>query len=156
MSCLRKLDTCQKRDEQCCGLEITYFLEDGLIEVMEIIHLPGVMESIQLVLPFEIALTNQSLTAHRALAQFGEYLLARPVPVFIDHESTCRRSKVGYDPSAHVLQLVFMLSGGGRTLEDLRVSGNEQELRDLPQLAAMPSNDAKINWLRHMGAQTRI
>ena len=38
-------------------------------------------------------------------------------------------SAAGYGPSAHVLPLVLMLAGGGRTLEDLRVLRGDVGLR---------------------------
>jgi hypothetical protein len=47
-----------------------------------------------------------------------------------------------------------MLSGGGRTLEDLRVLWRDERLRALlPQLNEMPSSDATDEWLRRMGTK---
>ena len=47
-----------------------------------------------------------------------------------------------------------MLSGGGRTLEDLRVLWRDERLRALlPQLNEMPSSDAADEWLRRMGTK---
>ncbi len=60
----------------------------------------------------------------------------------IDHELPCPGRAAGYNPSAHVLPLVLMLAGGGRTLEDLRVLRNDEGLRSLLQLEEMPSSDA--------------
>jgi hypothetical protein len=42
------------------------------------------------------------------------------VGCLIDHELPGPGSSAGYSPSVHVLPLVLMLAGGGRTLEDLR------------------------------------
>ena len=56
-------------------------------------------------------------------------------------------------PWAHVLPLVLMLAGGGRTLEDLRVLRGDVGLRSLLQLEDMPSSDATGDWLRRMGAK---
>ena len=47
----------------------------------------------------------------------------------IDHELPRPGSAAGYKPSAHVLPLILMLAGGGRTLEDLRVLRNDEGLR---------------------------
>ena len=72
----------------------------------------------------------------------------------IDHELPGPGSAAGYSPSAHVLPLVLMLAGGGRTLEDLRVLRNDEGLRSLLELEEMPSSDATGDWLRRMGATT--
>jgi hypothetical protein len=47
----------------------------------------------------------------------------------IDHELPRPGSAAGDSPSAHVLPLVLMLAGGGRTREDLRVPCNDEGLR---------------------------
>jgi hypothetical protein len=110
------------------------------------------MGAAETVLPFKLGATDESLTAHGGLALFGEYLRAMDVGVVIDHELPGPGSAAGYDPSAHVLPLVLMLAGGGRTLEDLRVLRNDTGLRSLLQLDDMPSSDATGDWLRRMGA----
>jgi hypothetical protein len=71
----------------------------------------------------------------------------------IDHELPRPGSAAGYNPSAHVLSLVLMLAGGGRTLEDLRVLRNDEGMRALLQLEEMPSSDATGDWLRRMGGK---
>ena len=111
------------------------------------------MGSLQTGLPFKLAATDESLTAHSGLALIGEYLRAMGVHELIDHELPRPGSAAGYEPSAHVLPLVLMLAGGGRTLEDLRVLRNDEGLRALVQLEDMPSSDATGDWLRRMGAQ---
>jgi hypothetical protein len=110
------------------------------------------MGSLQTVLPFKLAATDESLTAHGGLALFGEYLRAMSVCSLIDHELPRPGSAPGYRPSAHVLPLILMLAGGGRTLEDLRVLRNDEGLRVLLRLTEMPSSDAAGDWLRRMGA----
>ncbi len=77
------------------------------------------MGSLQTVLPFKLAATDESLTAHGGLALFGEYLRAMGVGGLLDRELPRPGSAAGYDPSAHALPLISMLAGGGRTLEDL-------------------------------------
>ena len=107
----------------------------------------------QTVLPFKLAATDESLTAHGGLALFGEFLHAFGLCGLIDHELPAPGSAAGYSPSAHVLPLVLMLAGGGRTLEDLRVLRHDEGLRCLLQLKEMPSSDATGDWLRRMGAK---
>jgi len=111
------------------------------------------MGSLQTVLPFKLAATDESLTAYGGLALVGEYLRAMGVGELIDHELPRPGSAAGYNPSVHVLPLILMLSGGGRTLEDLRVLRNDQGLRSLLQLEEMPSSDATGDWLRRMGGK---
>ena len=55
-------------------------------------------------------------------------------------------------PRLMFLPRVLMLSGGRRTLEDLRVLRSDEGLRCLLQLKEMPSSDATGDWLRRMGA----
>jgi hypothetical protein len=114
-------------------------------------HLEGAMAVFQTVLSFKLAATEESLTAQGGLALFGEYLQALGVCGLLDHELPRPGSAVGYRPSAHVLPLLLMLAGGGRTLEDLRVLRNDEGLRTLLGLDAMPSSDATGDWLRRMG-----
>lgn len=109
------------------------------------------MGVVQTVLPFKLAATEEILTAQGGLALFGEYLQAMGVCGLIDHELPRPGSAVGYCPLAHVLPLLLMLAGGGRTLEDLRVLRNDEGLRTLLDLDAMPSSDATGDWLRRMG-----
>ena len=109
------------------------------------------MGVVQTVLPFKLAAAAETLTAQGGLALFGEYLQAMGVCGLIDHELPRPGSAVGYCPSAHVLPLLLMLAGGGRTLEDLRVLRNDEGLRTLLDLDAMPSSDATGDWLRRMG-----
>ena len=110
------------------------------------------MGVVQTVLPFKLAATAETLTAQGGLALFGEYLQAMGVCGLIDHELPRPGSAVGYRPSAHVLPLLLMLAGGGRTLEDLRVLRKDEGLRTLLDIAAMPSSDATGDWLRRVGA----
>jgi hypothetical protein len=111
------------------------------------------MGSSQTVLPFKLAASDESLTAHGGLALFDEYLRAMSIRGLIDHELPGPGSAAGYDPSAHILPLVLMLAGGGRTLEDLRVLRHDEGLRLLLRLHEMPSSDATGDWLRRMGAK---
>ncbi len=112
------------------------------------------MGSSQTVLSFQLAGTDESLTAQGGLALFGEYVHGFGVGDLIDRELPAPGSAAGYSPSVHVLPLVLMLAGGGRTLEDLRVLRRDEGLRALlPQLNEMPSSDATGDWLRRLGAK---
>jgi len=111
------------------------------------------MGSSQTVLPFKLAANDESLTAHGGLALFGEYLRAMSICGLINLELPGPGSAAGYDPSAHILPLILMLAGGGRTLEDLRGLRHDEGLRLLLRLNEMPSSDATGDWLRRMGAK---
>jgi hypothetical protein len=111
------------------------------------------MRASQTVLPFKLAASDESLTAHAGLALFGEYLRAMGITGLINHELPGAGSTAGYDPSAHISPLVLMLAGGGRTLEDLRVLRRDDGLRCVLRLDEMPSSDASGDWMRRMGAK---
>ena len=111
------------------------------------------MGSSRTALQFKLAASNESLTAHAGLALFGEHLRAMTTRGLMNHELRGPGGAAGYDPSAHILPLVLMLAGGGRTLEDLRVLRHDEGLRLLLRLHEMPSSDATGDWLRRMGAK---
>jgi hypothetical protein len=111
------------------------------------------MGASQTVLPFRLAASDESLTAQSRLTLVGEYVGAIGVCGLTDHELPGHGSVAGYRASVHVLPLVLMLAGGGRTLEDLRVLRADEGLRSLLRLQDMPSSDASGDWLRRMGAK---
>ena len=61
------------------------------------------MGSSQTVLSFQLAGTDESLTAQGGLALFGEYLHGFGVGGLIDRELPAPGSAAGYSPSLHVL-----------------------------------------------------
>jgi hypothetical protein len=71
------------------------------------------MRASQTVLPFKLAASGESLTAHAGLVLFGEYLRAMGIAGLINHELPGAGSAAVYDPSAYVSPLVLMLAGGG-------------------------------------------
>lgn len=60
-------------------------------------------------------------------------------------------SGAGYLPSEHVFPFLLMLSGGGRSLEDIREIREDKGLREILPLEKMPSTDATGDWLRRNG-----
>jgi hypothetical protein len=110
------------------------------------------MSRAQSVLPFKLATTDESLTAHAGLAVFGEFLQGMGICHVINAELPEPGSKRGYKPSAFVLPLLLMLHGGGRTLEDVREIRSDKGLLTLLQMPdVLPSSDATGNWLRRTG-----
>jgi hypothetical protein len=104
----------------------------------------------QTVLPFKLAATDESLTAHAGLALFGEYLAALGLDSLINHELPMPGSAMGYKPSAFVLPMLLTLHGGGRTLEDMRTVRNDSGLLTILRMV-VPSSDAAGDWLRRTG-----
>lgn len=107
------------------------------------------------VLPFKLEASDETLTAHGGLALFGEYCRAIGLAKWLDQELPAPGSGAGYAASSHVLSVVWMLHGGGRRLEDLRMLRADTGLLDLLQLH-VPSSDALGDWLRCMGAGTGL
>lgn len=106
----------------------------------------------QTVLPFKLAATDETLTAHAGLAIFGEYLAAMGTRHLINHELPKPGSAKGYLPSAFIEPMVLMLHGGGRTLEDMREIRNDTGLLTLLQMqGSVPSSDAAGDFLRRTG-----
>jgi hypothetical protein len=103
------------------------------------------------VLPFKLETTSDTLTAHGGLALLGEFACAVGLPEALDRRLPAPGSKVGYRPSEHVMPLILMLHGGGRTLEDLRQVRADKGLRRVLGMEKMPSPDAVGDWLRRMG-----
>lgn len=60
--------------------------------------------------------------------------------------------RCGYQASAYVAPLVLMLTGGGRSVEDLRTLKNDTALRNILKQSALPSTNATGSWLRRTGA----
>ena len=58
----------------------------------------------------------------------------------------------GYMAPFYVQPLVLMLTGGGRSLEDLRTLKSDTALSSLLQQKMLPSTDAMGDWLRRTGA----
>ncbi len=105
----------------------------------------------QTVLPFKVEETKDLITAHAGLALLGEFAIGLGLLAVLDRTLGTPGSDVGYRASEHLMPLVLMLNGGGRSLEDLRQIRNDQGLREVLGLERMPSSDATGDWLRRNG-----
>ncbi len=74
----------------------------------------------QTVLPFKIEETKDLITAHAGLALLGEFAVGLGLLDALNRTLGTPGSGVGYRASEHVMPLILMLNGGGRSLEDLR------------------------------------
>jgi len=106
----------------------------------------------QTVLPFKVEATEELLTANAGLALFGEFAQGLGLHRWIAQEMPLPGSGRGYDAVAYVKPLVLMLTGGGRSLEDLRTLKGDTALATLLKLGTLPSTDAFGDWLRRTGA----
>lgn len=105
----------------------------------------------QTVLPFKLEDTKDLITAHAGLALLGEFTIGLGLLEAVDKSLPVAGSGAGYRGSEHALPLMLMLSGGGRSLEDLRQIREDQGLREVLELKRMPSADATGDWLRRIG-----
>jgi len=103
------------------------------------------------VLPFKLAATEEPMTAQLGLVLHGEFIQGLGVHRWLEQEMPKPGSKRGYGAIQHVLPFLLMLTGGGRSLEDLRMIHTDQGLRRLLHLEALPSTDAAGDWLRRTG-----
>ncbi len=107
----------------------------------------------QTVLPFKLEDTKDMITAHAGLALLGEFAIGIGLLEALDRSMPGPGSGVGYAVSEHVLPLMLMLNGGGRSLEDLRQIRADQGLREVLELRRVPSADATGDWLRTSAAK---
>jgi hypothetical protein len=107
----------------------------------------------QTVLPFKLEQTRDLITAHAGLALLGEFAIGLGLVEAVDKSLPAPGSGAGYRASEHVLPLVLMLNGGGRSLEDLRQIRDDDGLREVLELKRMPSADATGDWLRRGGVR---
>ncbi len=105
----------------------------------------------QTVLPFKVEGTDELLTANAGLALFGEFIRGIGLNRWLEVEMPKPGSARGYEANAFVTPLVLMLTGGGRSLEDLRTLKNDTALTHVLKQDALPSTDAVGDWLRRTG-----
>jgi hypothetical protein len=103
----------------------------------------------QTVLPFKLEETRDLITPHAGLALLGEFTVGLGLLEAIDKTLQTPGSGAGYRASEHIFPL--MLSGGGRSLEDLRQIREDQGLREVLGIDRIPSSDAIGDWLRRSG-----
>ncbi|HDK37516.1 MAG TPA: hypothetical protein ENG92_00660, partial [Thiolapillus brandeum] len=105
----------------------------------------------QTVLPFKLESTDETLTAHAALALLGEFARGIGLPRWVETAFERPGSAVGYQAWDYVQALILMLHGGGRSLEELRSLREDRGLLSLLKQPVVPSSDAVGDWLRRQG-----
>jgi hypothetical protein len=106
----------------------------------------------QMVLPFRVEATDETLTANAGLVLFGEFVHGLGFKWWLQQEMPKPGSGHSYEATAYVTPLVLMLNGGGRSLEDMRTLKSDSALSTLLKLSVLPSTDAVGDWLRRTGA----
>lgn len=96
--------------------------------------------------------TKDQLTANARLALFGEFIRGQGFNRWIKAEMPAPGSGRGYAATACISPLILMLTGGGRSLEDVRMLKHDRALSALLKAEALPSTDALGAWLRRTGA----
>jgi len=110
------------------------------------------METVtQTVLPFKLEATEELLTAKSGLALFGEFVRGLGLSRWLAQEMPRPGSGRGYEAECYVTPLVLMLTGGGRSLEDLRTLKGDTALATVLKRGTLPSTDAVGDWLRRTG-----
>jgi hypothetical protein len=102
-------------------------------------------------LDFQLAPTSDTITGRAGLALLQEAALVLGVRKSIRENLPAPGSGHSFKPQEYVLPLVLMLSGGGRTLEDIREIQMDDGLRQLCGFARLPGADAIGQWLRRPG-----
>jgi hypothetical protein len=110
----------------------------------------------QTVLPFKLEVTRDTITSHAGLALLGEFCIGLDLLRVIDRRMPEPGSGAGYQASEYVFPLVLMLTGGGRSLEDIREIRSDEGLREVLPLGQIPSSDAAGDWLRRMGESSGL
>lgn len=110
----------------------------------------------QTVLPFKLESTEEMLTANAGLVLFGEFVCGLGLSRWLAQEMPKPGSGRGYDAKAYVTPLVLMLTGGGRSLEDLRTLKGDTALATVLKQGALPSTDAFGDWLRRTGGEAGL
>lgn len=105
----------------------------------------------QTVLPFKLEATEELLTANAGLALFGEFVRGLGLSRWLDQEMPKPGSGRGYEADTYVTPLVLLLTGGGRSLEDLRMLKGDTALATVLKQETLPSTDALGDWLRRTG-----
>ncbi len=110
----------------------------------------------QTVLPFKLEATEELLTANAGLALFGEFVCGLGFSRWLAQEMPKPGSGRGYEAEAYVTPLVLMLTGGGRSLEDLRTLKGDTALATVLKQGTLPSTDAVGDWLRRTGVEAGL
>jgi len=110
----------------------------------------------QTVLPFKLEATEELLTANAGLALFGEFVRVLGLTRWLRQEMPKPGSGRGYEADAYVTPLVLMLTGGGRSLEDLRMLKSDTALATVLKCGTVPSTDAVGDWLRRTGEEAGL
>ena len=109
----------------------------------------------QTVFPFKLEITKEKLTAHGGLSLLAEFNHGLGLRGLVDRYLPEPGGNRGFKSSVFVDNLVLMLQGGGRSLEDIRELRYEEKLMKLIAIGNIPDPDTVGDWLRRMGCFER-
>jgi len=105
----------------------------------------------QNILSFKLSRTKDEITARSGLALYSEFLRAFGIKGLVEKFMPPSGSNRGYPAYCYIEPILLMLTGGGKTIEDLREIHNDTALRKLTGMEKMPSPSTVGDWLRRQG-----
>ena len=107
----------------------------------------------QTVLPIKLEHSEEKLTSLAGLVVLEEMARGKGLWDMVDDEFTGPGSGRGYKASEFVRALVWMLTAGGRTLEDVRELRAEKEVLSRLGLKRVPDAGTTGDWLRRQATK---
>ena len=103
------------------------------------------------IIPYQIANTNDLLTARGGLVCVAELLRQIGFTAWVEAQFPAPGSNRGYKPSEVAPLWMLMLHDGARCPEDVRHIRQDKALRKLSGWRRLPSADMLGDWLRRLG-----
>jgi hypothetical protein len=107
------------------------------------------------ILPFKLEITKESLTPHAGLILAHEFHLGLGLDKLLNSTLPSPGSGRGYKPSHFVMPIILTLQGGGRDINDIKVIGNDNALREVAHIDRVPDESTIGDWLRRTGASEK-
>ena len=107
-------------------------------------------------LPYKLDTTNDLLTSRAGLLATGQLLDSLNLAQRIDQHFPLPKSNRGYPPSMFIQTLLLMQHEGSFHLDDVRHLQEDNALRDVLNLKAIPSATTLGDWLRRVGNNPKI
>jgi hypothetical protein len=98
--------------------------------------------------------TSEALTGRSGLILVDEYAKRIGLAATIDRVFGAPGSNRGYRASRHVLSLTDLIIDGATSLDQTRVLGEDDAIRQLRDHPGYPSPDALGDWLRRFGGRS--
>jgi len=106
----------------------------------------------QTVFNFKFERTEKPITPHGGLPFFARYIYKMGLRELANTYLPAPGSARGYEPAEYVVAFNMLLSGGGSTLEDIRILQQDDGLKKVCGIDNFASSDAMGDWLRRIGS----